>query len=55
MTFTGLADTYRKQEFVPKFDFLYNFERKTVLLNAGGPDKSKLALNLLRCLDDDLE
>ena len=51
---TGLADTYRKQEFVPKPDFFYEFERKQIMLNAGGPDKSMLALNILRCVDHDL-
>ena len=53
-TKTGVADTYRNEQFITKFDFLYQFERKTVHLNAGGPDNSRLAYNMLVCLNHDL-
>lgn len=55
MTKTGLADKYRNEHFLPKPDFIYEFERKTVHLNAGGPDNSKLAHNILVCLNHDLQ
>lgn len=54
MTTTGLADTYRNEQFWHKTEFQYEFERKMILLNAGGPDNSTLALNLLTCLDHDM-
>jgi hypothetical protein len=47
MTKTGLADTYRNEQFFPKPDFLYNFERNMIAINFGGPDQSKLARNLM--------
>ena len=54
MTKTGLADSYRNEQYLPKPDFIYEFERKTILMNAGGPDNSKLAHNILVCLNHDL-
>lgn len=38
MTGTGLADTYRNEQYVPKSDFSYNFERKMIALNFNNPD-----------------
>ena len=54
MTTTGLADTYRNEQFMHKAEFQYEFERKMILLNAGGPDNAALALNYLTCLDHEM-
>jgi len=49
MTHTGLADTYRNEQYVVIPDWLYNWERKMIGLNFNSPDKSQVALNILRC------
>jgi hypothetical protein len=43
MTTTGLADTYRNEQFFPKFDVFYNFERNMLTMNFANPDKGKVA------------
>jgi hypothetical protein len=55
MTKTGLADKYRNEHFLPKPDIIYDWERKAIHLNAGGPDNSVLAYNILVCLNHDLQ
>mgnify|MGYP007103445149 CR=1 FL=1 len=50
MYHTGLADTYRNEQFLPKLDFFYNLEAKLVALNFNNPDKSVVARNILCCL-----
>ena len=47
MVKTGLADTYRNEQFFPKLDFFYNFERAMIAMNFANPDKSKVARNLI--------
>ena len=54
MTYTGLADTYRNEQYVPKPDLIYEFERRQLLLNWNDPDKSRVSLNLLKCVKKDL-
>lgn len=36
---TGLADTYRNEQYVPKSDFFYEQERQMLYLNFNNPDK----------------
>lgn len=47
MVKTGLADTYRNEQFFPKADIFYNFERNMVAVNFANPDKAKVARNLI--------
>jgi len=47
MVQTGLADTYRNEQYFPKSDFFYNFERNLIGVNFANPDKEKLSRNLL--------
>ena len=54
MVTTGLADTYRNEQYFPKMDLFYNFERNMIMINFGGPDKDKLAKNLLTHLNYNL-
>ena len=51
MFHTGLADTYRNEQFVSKPDFLYNFERNMIALNFSNPDQSKVAKNIMITLN----
>jgi hypothetical protein len=51
---TGLADPYRNEQYLPKWDFVYNMERKGVAINFQNPDKGRVALNLVTALADDL-
>lgn len=51
MTTTGLADTYRNEQYFPKMDCFYNFERNMLAINFGNPDKSKVARNLIVSLN----
>ena len=55
MTFTGLADTYRNEQYFPKLDFFYNFERKMISINFNNPDKGKVARNLIVALNNDIK
>ena len=53
MVSTGLADTYRNEQYFPKLEVFYNFERYMLALNFANPDQSKTARNLacyLNCL-----
>jgi hypothetical protein len=47
MVTTGLADTYRNEQYFPKLDFFYNFERNMIALNFANPDKGAVARNLI--------
>jgi hypothetical protein len=47
MTKTGLADTYRNEQYFPKSDCFYNFERNMVAVNFANPDKGKVARNVV--------
>ena len=47
MTKTGLADPYRNEQYFPKADMFYNFERNMIALNFSNPDKAKVARNLI--------
>ena len=47
MMTTGLADKYRNQQFLPKPDFLYNYERRIINLNLQGPDMNQHLYNQL--------
>lgn len=47
MTTTGLADTYRNEQFFPKNDFFYDYERNLIAINFANPDKGKVARNII--------
>jgi hypothetical protein len=47
MVHTGLADTYRNEQYFPKLDFFYDFERNLIALNFANPDTGKTARNLI--------
>ena len=51
MTKTGFADTYRNEQFFPKWDYFYNFERNMIAMNFANPDKSKVARNIIVSLN----
>jgi hypothetical protein len=55
MVKTGLADTYRNEQFFPKLDFFYNFERNMIAVNFANPDKSKVAENVIVHLNYNLK
>lgn len=46
---TGLADTYRNEQYLPKPQWLYEWERRVLALNYNSPDKGAVALGVLRC------
>ena len=50
MTKTGLADTYRNEQYFPKSDYFYDLERNLLAINYGNPDKSKIPKNILLTL-----
>ena len=54
MTYTGLADTYRNEQYMTRSDYIYDLEREMLLINFNNPDKSQVTLNLLKCLRHDL-
>ena len=51
MTTTGLADTYRNEQFFPKWDVFYNFERNMIAMNFANPDKGQVARNIVVALN----
>jgi hypothetical protein len=53
MYHTGLADTYRNEQYLPRLDYFYNLERKMIGLNFNNPDKGVVAKNILTCLKHD--
>jgi hypothetical protein len=55
MVYTGLADTYRNEQFFPKLDLFYNFERNMVAVNFANPDKGKVSRNLIVHLNYNLK
>ena len=55
MTKTGLADTYRNEQYFPKADYFYDLERNLIAMNYGNPDQSKIALNMIIMLRYKLE
>ena len=55
MTKTGIADTYRNEQFLAKPDFFYNFERNMIALNFNNPDKSKVARNIMVALNHQIK
>ena len=52
---TGLADPYRNEQYFPKMDFFYNFERNLIAINFANPDKAKVARNLIVHLNFNLK
>lgn len=52
---TGLADTYRNEQYFPKLDLFYNFERYMIAMNFANPDTTKTAKNILTYLNCMLE
>ena len=50
MWHTGIADTYWNEQYLPRPDIFYNFERKMIGLNFNNPDKAVVARNILTCL-----
>jgi hypothetical protein len=55
MYHTGLADSYRNEQYMRKPDFIYNHERKMLALNFNNPDKQQVSLNILKCLKFDYD
>ena len=51
MYYTGIADTYRNEQYLFKPDFIYNWEREMLTLNFNNPNKSTVARNLLTSLN----
>ena len=51
MTKTGLADTYRNEQFLSKSDFAYELEKQMIAVNWGGPDKKQVASSLKMILN----
>jgi hypothetical protein len=51
MVTTGLADTYRNEQYFPKLDLFYNFERYMIAMNFANPDTGKTASNLMTYLN----
>jgi hypothetical protein len=47
MIYSGIADTYRNEQFIKKSDFLYNAELLLVHANLNSLDKQKVVDNLL--------
>lgn len=47
MYHTGLADTYRNEQYLPKHDFFYNLEATLIGINFNNPDKSVVARNIV--------
>lgn len=54
MIWTGLADTYRNEQYLGKSDYFYDLEREMLMLNFNSPDKGKVSLNILKTLRHDL-
>jgi hypothetical protein len=52
---TGLADPYRNEQFFPKSDIFYNFERNMIAMNFGNPDTSKTARNMIVYLNQTIK
>lgn len=48
MLFTGLADKYRNQQFIPMPMVLLNREREEMNLNIGGPNMNEQTNKLLK-------
>ncbi len=46
MLYSGIADTYRNEQFLPKLDKLYEFEMLIHSCNLNGLDKHKVKHNL---------
>ena len=44
---TGIADTYRNEQFIDKNDTLYNFDYLMVSSNLNSTDKEKILENLI--------
>jgi hypothetical protein len=55
MYHTGLADTYRNEQYLPRADYFYDLERKLIAVNFNNPDKTVVAKNLLTWLRADYE
>lgn len=52
---SGYADTYRNEQFVPKLDYIYNLERKKLVINFENPDVGQIATNLMETLSFELK
>jgi hypothetical protein len=50
MFHTGLADPYYNEQFVSRWDWLYETERHMLLVNYNSPDTSATARNIISCL-----
>lgn len=55
MTKTHLADRYRNQQFLPKFDYFYDKERRMISMNLQGPDRLKHFENMITMVLYDLQ
>lgn len=52
---TGYADTYRNEQYVPKTDFWYAHETKMHAINLKQPNQAQIATNLMVSLSIELE
>ena len=52
---TGYADTYRNEQFIPKTDFWYEHEARMHAINFRQPNQSQIATNLMTVLSWELE
>ncbi len=48
MLYSGIADTYRNEQYVPKLDTLYEFDILIYACNLNGLDKKKVKENLYK-------
>ncbi len=55
MYHTGIADTYRNEQYLPRPDYFYDLERKLIAVNFNNPDKTVVAKNLLTWLKADYD
>ena len=52
---SGYADTYRNEQYLPKTDWAYNYERKMIGINSQNPDSNQLGCNLMVALSHELK
>ena len=51
---TGYADQYRNEQYIPRTDFVYEYEAKSLAVNFKNPDTTRVGRNLVIALDHEL-
>lgn len=46
MLYTGIADTYRNEQYLGKFDIIYNIEKLKIVSNLNNSDRDKVNFNI---------